>query len=241
MKLNYHIIIYSILLGNSVSVFAIQKTTARVTTGVIAASSTALCYKQWPHIQSLSNNRMHPICLGAAGALITSSVYSYLYSLTPEGRLAQANVLMKKLARHKLIQSSFNTDRAFFDAVHDNYLTHDLPLISAYNHLILLIPSVQTIFHLIQKAALETNNNNELKQQCRQALLRIKALQKNISHAIKRIREHKDYLPQLQIYKEFLVNDKQAVAQEHMAYAQIQMAHAQQSSTLAKWFKALFR
>src|SRR5690349_12022656 len=105
MKLTNYAIMYGFLFSNVLSVFAIQKTAARVTTGVIAASCSELCYQQWQHIQNLSNNKIHTVCLGVAGVLITSSVYSYLYPLTPEGRLAQADKLMQQLARHKLIKS----------------------------------------------------------------------------------------------------------------------------------------
>ena len=76
-----------------------------------------------------------------------------------------------------------------------------------------------------------------LQEECDASLSRANKLFRNIADAIKRIREHKDYLSQLTLHKESLAQEKQTIAQEQMALAQLQMAHAQQGNTLLKWIK----
>ena len=95
-------------------------------------------------------------------------------------------------------------------------------------------------FGLINKAAAEVGKDQLLQGEYNSSLSCANELFKNISTALKRIREHKDYLPQLTLYKESLNNVKQTIAQEQIALAQMQMAQAQQSATFLKWLKAFF-
>ena len=231
IRRNTIIMICSFFMMNIFSVFGIQKKTVYVATGCAAALSAVVSYNAWPLVKS----ELHPAVFGAGSAFMTSAVYCYLYAFTPEGRLKKAQRMINELMQHRLLRTTFTNDKASFDAVHDAYLTHDLPLISAYNHLVILLSTVQNIFGLINKASKEVCNNEQLQENCALSFARAKVVFTNISDAIKRIRAHKDYLPQLQIYKEFLANDKQAVAQEHMAYAQMQMASvATKQSSLSK-------
>lgn len=180
--------------------YAISQKAIYATTGLTAVASGVASYLAIPAFKS----EFHPAVFGAASVIGTSSVYYGLSYFTPEYRLKKAHALLKQLSKRSLIHYSFVEDRAFFDAVHSIYLTHDLPLISAYNHLVFSLPAVQEAFTLIRKAAAETGNDKKLKVRCKLALAQAKNVLKYISHAIKRIRDHKDYLPQLRIYKEFL-------------------------------------
>lgn len=213
----------------------IQSTTANITTATVAAACAAGSYKL---LQEFPGNYV-PALIGAS-SIITAVAYYMLHRSTPAGRLKRANVLLSELARHTLTRTTFDTDRMFFDTVQDVYLTDDLPLISAYNHLIALVPTMHYAFSLINKARAEVGRDVLLQEECDASLSRANALFRNISDAIKRIRAHKDYLPQLNIYKENLLHEKQTIAQEQAALAQLQMAHAQQGSTVLKWFKAIF-
>ena len=239
MKQNYlQKITYACLLScmSTAHLNSIQQKTALFGTGGVALLSAVASYKAW----LLLNKKVHPAVFCAPSALLTACAYHHLQTVTPQGRLKRADNLLNDLARHTLISHSFNNDKAFFDAVHDVYLTEDLPLISAYNHLITLLPNAHYAFSLISSAASQAEKNSSLQEACDAALLRAKELFSNMSNAIKRIRTHKDYLAQLQIYKEFLANEKQISVQQQMVSAQQQMAHAQKSSTLLKWLKALF-
>jgi hypothetical protein len=228
-------LIFFTMVTTTVPAHAISRLTANMISTSVAAACSAVGYKML-----IETRGVNPFVLGTPGAIITFATYHYLHKITPQGRLKRANALFNTVDNHKLAKNSYFDDGLFFDAVSDVYLTDDLPLISAYNTLIDLVPVVQVGFELINKALLEIGDDVELKKEYDAALLRGNNLFKNISSALKRIREHKDYLSQLRIYKEFLVNEKQAVAQEQMADAQVQMAHAQQSSALAKWIKLIF-
>ena len=229
-------LIFFMIATTTIPVHAISRLTANILSTSVAAVYSAIGYKMLIE----ARGGISPFVLGTPGAIITFATYHYLHKITPQGRLKRANALFNTVDNHKLAKNSYFDDGLFFDAVSDVYLTDDLPLISAYNTLIDLVPVVQVGFELINKALLEIGDDVELKKEHDAALLRGNNLFKNISSALKRIREHKDYLSQLRIYKEFLVNEKQAVAQEQMADAQVQMAHAQQSSALAKWIKLIF-
>lgn len=218
------------------SVEAIQNSTADICTILAACFCSGGSYRlmqEWPE-------KIHPATLFGISSLVTAMAYYMLHRSTPLGRIKRANVLLNELSRHTLTRTTFDSDKVFFDAVQDVYLTDDLPLISAYNHLISLVPTVHYAFSLINKASAEVGKDVLLQEECDASLSRANKFFRNISDAIKRIREHKDYLAQLGIYKENLVQEKQTIAQEQIALAQLQIAQSQQSNVLLKLFKALF-
>ena len=219
-----------------VSIQPIYNSTAQYGTALTAflcAGSSYKIIREFP-------GAIHPAVLAGISGLTTVGAYYLLHRSTPIGRIKRANALLNEISRHTLARTTFDSDRLFFDAVQDVYLTDDLPLMSAYNHLLVLVPNVHYALGLINKASAEVCKDVLLQEECDASLSRANKLFKNIADAIKRIREHKDYLSQLTLYKESLTQEKQTIAQEQMALAQLQMAHAQQGNTLLKWLKALF-
>jgi hypothetical protein len=215
---------------------AIQNRTADIGTVAVAALCAGGSYK----IMQDFPRKIHPAACVGISAVMTAITYYTLHRSTPAGRLKRANHLLHELARHTLTKNTYDNDRSFFDAVQDVYLTDDLPLISAYNHLLTLIPTMHYALSLINKASAEVGKDVLLQEECDASLSRANRFFRNISDGIKRIRAHKDYLPQLNIYKESLLHEKQTIAQEQIALAQLQMAQAQQSTTVLKWLKAIF-
>ncbi|HEX4068543.1 MAG TPA: hypothetical protein VHX42_00435 [Candidatus Babeliales bacterium] len=229
------IIIVSLLLLTP-NAYPIQRSTADMCTATVAALCTAGSYK----IYLDAPYTIHPAILAGVSGIITATTYHFLHTITPAGRIKRANIFLDDIARHTLARVSFDGEQTFFDAVQDVYLTDDLPLISAYNHLINLVPVMHYTLSLINTASAEVGKDVFLQEECDASLSRANRLFKNISDAIKRIRDHKDYLSQLTIYKESLAQEKQTIAQQQMAHAQYDMAQAQQSSSFLKWFKFLF-
>lgn len=226
-----------VFLLSSFSLQAIQSSTANVCTALVAAACAGCSYQVMPKLPTY----IQPFALvtGISSA-ITVVTYYNLHQLTPDGRIKKAKNLLKKLSHHPLARIHFDNDQSFFDAVHDVYLTDDLPLISAYNCLIDLVPTMHSIFRLIKKASVQVNKNSVLQKKCHASLLRAKKLFRNISDAIKRIRNHKDYLSQLTIYKESLSHEQQTIAQQQIANAHHDIAVAKQGSTVLKWLKFFF-
>ena len=107
------------------------------------------------------------------------------------------------------LRGGLDEDNSFFDAVHDVYLTEDLPLISAYNTLIDLVPVVHNALALVSKASAQSGRDASLQERCDSLRCVAHQFLNNISQSLKRIRAHKDYLPQLRIYKEFLSEQNQ--------------------------------
>lgn len=234
MKKTLKIIFLSLIII-STQTQSIQNSTVNYVTATMAgfsAGGSYQLYKKFP-------GKIHPVFLAGISFLSTIITYYILQQATPLYRLKRANQLLTDISRHTLARMTFNNDLLFFDTVQDVYITNDLPLISAYNHLIALMPIVRYALSLINKASAEVDTDVLLQEECNASLSRANKLFKNISEAIKRIREHKDYLPQLTLYKENLLHEKQTIAQEQMALAQLQSAHAQQGNTLLKWLKAV--
>lgn len=220
----------------SIPLQAIQNSTTYIYTGFVAALCAAGSYavdQKMPHY-------IPPFVLGGISCCITATTYVLLQRATPAGRIKRANILLNDIARHTLARTCFNSDKLFFDAVQDVYLTDDLPLISAYNHLIALLPSVHYALCLINKASAQVRKDVLLQEECDASLSRANTLFKNISDAIKRIRDHKDYLPQLTIYKENMAQQQQTIAQQQLAAAHQDIAQAKQSSLWIKWLKFIF-
>jgi len=215
---------------------AIQNSTANICTSLIAAACAGGSYKIVHDIPG----SIHPGILCGASCVMTAVSYHLLHKATPAGRIKRSNILLNEISRHTLARTCFDNDRAFFDAVQDVYLTDDLPLISAYNHLIDLVPTMHYALSLINKASAEVGKDVLLQEECDASLSRATLLFGNISDAIKRIRDHKDYLSQLSIYKESLLQEQQTIVQQQMANAHQDIAQAQQSSTFLKWLKFLF-
>lgn len=225
-----------ILITFSFSLQAIQDSTASMWTTFTALACAGCSYK----IMQEMPGQISPTALIGISSVITGIAYYGLQQATPAGRIKRANLLLNDLARHTFARTHFETDQAFFDAVQDVYLTDDLPLISAYNHLIDLIPTVHYAFGLINKATAEVRRDVLLQEECDASLSFANKLFRNISNAIKRIREHKDYLSQLSIYKESLLQEQQTIAQQQVANAHQDIVHAKQGLALLKWFKFLF-
>lgn len=226
----------SLLLVLSVYSFqtqAIQSSTADMCTALVAALCAGGSYK----IVSDMPVVIHPAILGGASCVITAMSYYVLHQSTPAGRIKRANILLNDIARHTLARTHFDNDKTFFDAIQDVYLTDDLPLISAYNHLLYLVPTIHYALCLVNKASAEVGKDVLLQEECDASLSRANVLFGNISDAIKRIRDHKDYLSQLSIYKESLAQEQQTIAQQQMANAHQQVAEAKQSSKFLKWLK----
>jgi hypothetical protein len=236
-NMNRVLVIALVLSTVHAPVYAISSLTADVCSVFVATVCAGGSYRLWHNMPA--KEKIHPGFFGCASLVVTGAVYNFLHSTTPAGRIKRANILLNELCRHTLARTHFDDDRSFFDAVHDEYLREDLPLIGAYNHLISLLPDAHLAFGLINKAAAEVGKNALLQEEYNSSLSCANELFKNISAALKRIREHKDYLPQLTIYKDSLNNAKQTIAQEQIALAQLQMAQAQQSSTFLKWLKAI--
>jgi hypothetical protein len=227
--------ILSIMLITSGVMHGIQESTANLGAAAVGAACAAGSYK----IITDAPNKIPTIVLGGVSFLATAFTYCMLHRSTPRGRIKRANILLNDIARHTLARTCYENEHIFFDAVQDVYLTDDLPLISAYNHLIDLIPTVHYAFGLINKASAEVRKDVLLQEECDASLSRANILFSNISQAVKRIRGHKDYLSQLSIYKENLLQEQQTIAQLQMANAQQQTAQAQSGSTFLKWLKFL--
>lgn len=236
-KINIKTFSFLCIIVTHFSLETIQNSTVRYVTFLVASSCTGISYTITQHFPK----KIHPAILVGMSSMITCTMYYILQQSTPEGRLKRATTLLNKISRHTLARTTFTNDAIFFDAVQDIYLTDDLPLISAYTHLISLVPIIHSASHLINKASAQAGKNVLLKKQCTMLSTRTNKLFKNISDAIKRIRAHDAYLSQLTIYKENLLQEKQTIAQEQMALAQLQSAHAQQGNTLLKWLKAIFK
>src|SRR5438477_10642481 len=98
-------------------------------TALLCAGGSYEITRQFPQ-------QIHPALLAGLSSIITLGTHYVLHRSTPIGRIKRANILLNEISRHTLARTTFDNDRLFFDAVQDVYLTDDLPLMSAYNHLL---------------------------------------------------------------------------------------------------------
>jgi hypothetical protein len=228
-------LLLTILISSNI-LYSIQNSTADMGTALVAAACASGSYKIYLDTPEL----FHPGVFAGISCAVTAATYHFLHKATPAGRIKRANMLLDEISRHTLARVAFDDESAFFDAVQDMYLTDDLPLISAYNHLISLVPMMHYTLSLINKASAEVGKDVLLQEECDASLSCADMLFKNISDAIKRIRDHKNYLSQLSIYKESLMQEKQTLAQQQMAHAQYNIAQAQHNSNFLQWLKFIF-
>lgn len=221
---------------------AMQRSTARFLSAVVATGCAAGSYDMFSKMKGVN-----PVLLASVSGIFTYMTYSYLYGFTPEGRLSRAMELLYKVRNCRLTEQSFFDDRLFFDTLHGVYLTQDLPLVTAYSQLVIAESLCREAIDLLHKALGQVFEDGRLEEKCTDVLSDANRFLSNITQAVRRIKEHKDYLTQLQMYKEWAIAEKQAFAQEQMALAQLQMAnaqtqiaHTQTSRTNLKWLKAIF-
>ncbi len=237
------IILVVIFAGSANNAFTIKLKTAKTVTGLTVLASLCGSYK----LRNDCFPQTHFGYFACASAVISLGAYYTLYQYTPEGRMYRASLLLDDISQYKLATNNFTQEHVFFDILHELYITNDLPLISAYNALTAILPHAHCALKLLQKAQAEIGDNYELADKCEALLSEAQYVLSNIINSIKMVRNHKDYLEQLRIYKQFLASEKQSEIQEHMvavqqqmAHAQGQIAHAQQSSVFLKWMKVLF-
>ncbi|HSC24641.1 MAG TPA: hypothetical protein VLB80_00285 [Candidatus Babeliales bacterium] len=225
----------STLLLSSFHLHAIQPSTAKISTAI----TFALCVSGSYILKSKIPTEVHPAIFGSMSCLVTTLMYYILYQATPVGRIKRANNLLKEITHYTLATTHFDDDIIFFDKIQDLYLTFNLPIISAHNDLVDLVPIVHYAIDLINKASADSDEDEFLQKKCDISLSHAITLFHNISNAIKRIRNHKDYLSQLNIHRENIIQEQQTIAQQQMAYAQQQAANAQQDHVILKWLKFL--
>jgi hypothetical protein len=222
------------LIAQNSCVMSIQKNTALIGTGIVGTAAACGSY----YLTKMDEN-VRPELLGVASVLVTAFTYHQLNKITPQGRLKQANKLLKQLGKHALVSNELPMDKEFFDYIYEVYLTEDLPLISAYNHLISILPVMHSAIDLINKASVQAYEA-PLKEECECTLSYARKMFNNISSGITRIRQHKDYLEQLRLYKQYIMEQRQLQLSQQMVIAQTEMASAQSSATFLKWLKAIF-
>lgn len=239
MKLNQLKKIYFLTLLTC-SVFfpanAIQRSTADIMTAAAGMMSLVFSYKVWTACDK--KIYLHVLC--AANVFFVSGIYYCLYTMTPQGRLNKVKQLLEEISENTLIKYPFDTEEAFFSAVYDIYLTNDLPLISAYSNLVELLPKINHVFGIISKISADICQNPLLQEECAIVDAQSEEIFTHISEAIKRIREHKDYLTQLKIYKEFIASEQQFFVQQQIAHSHAHIAQSQQGMAILKWLKAFF-
>lgn len=157
-----------------------------------------------------------------------------LYSFTPEGRLNNATKKIERLCKNPIAMQSFSNEKSFFDALQELYVADDLWLIGAYNELISLLDDARDALELLDKVRSEASDNYNLIQQCNILSPRARTALINITEAVKLIRNNKEYIAQLKLYKEMIAAEKQLQLQREIAAAEKQKARAQMSMAKAQ-------
>lgn len=203
-KKNNRIALLLLMFTCSSQVHSVSRKAVNRLTGCMALTYTAGVYGLYDKV----GNDNALLYLVAAGVFVTGLTHRVLGYTTPERLLDKAEFLLKKLAAYKFVKITFKEEASFFDAVYDVYLMEDLPLIAAYKTLLELVSLSHTAHGFINQALACAKQDAFLQERCEALHYKSEKLHKNISQAIKRIRLHKDYLPQLRFYKQFVLKEK---------------------------------
>ncbi len=227
-----HIFLSIIIIFSSTHISAVLLSTARLLSGAIGLAYLGTSSIAWKDVR--------PMYCGIASAVISVLSYRHLYQTTPEGKLLRATIMLEQIKKVLLAEQTFSSEEVFLKTLHEVYIAYDLPLISAYEQLVTLLPIVHQAYQLLNDVAKHVADNDELAQQTDASLIQARRFIKNITTSIKWIRAHKDYLPQLKIYKQFIATQKVTSVQELIAASHQQIAFAQKSSTVLQWLQAIF-
>jgi hypothetical protein len=178
------------------------------------------------------NNFSSPILWSlGAGGLASLATYLFLYQFTPEGRYAWAQEKVRQAGCNPLSSQAFESDAAFFDVVEDLYIGEDWWLVTAFNELTALHDGCRMALDQLDQAKAGAADNFSLVQQCNTLASIDRKYILNLTNAIKRIRNHKDYISQMKEFKRMEM-EKQKLA---VAQSQANAAHSQASAT---WHQA---
>lgn len=146
------------------------------------------------------------------------------YQFTPDCRMAKAEYQLEALASHRLARVPCVTERQLFGIIEDEYVTRHWPLIAAFNDLTSYINISRHAKNLANRAKWEDRSFAG-------RALRLNAqadiFVENMREALKKIRVNKNYLMQLDQFKEEQRHNEHMAVQRSMAQAQWNNAKAQ--------------
>jgi hypothetical protein len=190
-------------------------------TAYIGAGVTSLGFGGITYKMTSGNLRYIAIPFAVLGGFLG---YKFLYQFTPAGRIERAEDMLKGIRYYRLVKEGSGNEERLLRLVQDEYVSASWPLISAFNDLTYYINILVDVIDLADCAQEE-----DRKLTARAEKLKADAhfFYDNIKTAIKIIRTNKEYLAQLEQYKEEQRHREQLQVQQSIANAQWSNAQAQ--------------
>jgi hypothetical protein len=169
------------------------------------------------------------------GGLASAATYFLLYQYTPEGRYAWAQVRVQQAGCNPLSSQPFESDAAFFDVVEDLYIGEDWWLVTAFNELTILLDGCRLALDQLDQAKAGSGDNFSFVQQCNTLSGVARKYILNMTNAVKRIRNHKDYIAQMKEFKRMEMEKQKLAVEQAKANAAMSQANASWSQAGAHW------
>lgn len=182
------------------------------------------------------HNFSYPILWSlGAGGLTGATAYYFLYQFTPEGRYAWAQNKVRQAGCNPLSEQPFDSDSAFFDVVEDLYIGEDWWLVTAFNELTMLHEGCRAAIEQLEQARCGAMDNFSFVQQCNSLSSLARKYILNLTNAVKRIRNHKDYIPQMKEFKRMEMEKQKLAIEQSKANAAMSQASASWHQANAQW------
>lgn len=188
---------------------------------VVYASSLGTALGTGLFINYLTESNIAGLIVGLGSGLLT---YGILYQYTPEGRFSRAKTAYDQISKNYFATNEFESEEAFFAALDDLYVLHDLPLVAAYNTLTGLIEQGFDALNLLEAA--KSEGNSAMVQECELLYPRIRCAIELMTQSAKRIRSNTEFIKQVKIQKEVEAAKASLAVQKQIANAQMYRAYS---------------
>ncbi len=210
MKKMARILSFVIVTSFVSNTYPISQATAYVLTGASGITATGLTY--------LNQGDDYVWAWGAGGIFATGLIYWLTNRITPHGRLGRAKSKVEKIRNNSLALKPFESEEQLMNHLQEVYVTHDLPLVTAFNDLSNLYQESINAVGLLN-AAMTDCHEYDFVQNCQRLITEAGAMRDNLTKVIKMVRGNKEYLEQVKLADQRNFARQQIAVQQDMASA----------------------
>ncbi len=179
-------------------------------------------------------NNFPIVCL--VGLVSWGIASSILYESTPEGKLQLSESTIFRITKNPFAQNNYigNDNSVLYDAIKTYYITHSYWLIAANNEFITYVEQLGNCLRLLDEAMIEKRYDYVFISRCEQLNNMASRAIERLSHNIKIIRAHSEYLEQLKAWNELKIQEQKLALQQQLVHAQQSQAFAQHQQAMAQ-------
>jgi len=163
--------------------YSISPTTAYLITGATGIGAAGLTY--------LNKNDELVLGWGVGGVFATGLVYWLMNRITPQGRFNRAKSKVEKIRNNPLALKAFASEEQLISELQEVYITHDLPLVTAFNDLSNLYQESLNAVGLLN-AAMADCYEHSFVANSKRFIAEAQSMRDNLMNVIKMVRGNND-------------------------------------------------